>query len=178
MSPAKRRFQATEATTKRGLYRIIIERMGATSLNVHEDWAKGAIEVQFDRRGRRYVYRCAKYKDPLDNLRAVQLTIDYLWRAFNEYAVVSSKGELSEQDFDRLFLGFSPPPDDSVLMIGAGKRDWWEVLGIPHAGATAEAVRNAYRALAQVHHPDHGGNADEFKRLREAYALAIAEVGK
>lgn len=39
--------------------------------------------------------------------------------------------------------------------------------------ADKSAVVNAYRALAKVHHPDAGGNPDDFKRLRTAYGDAL-----
>ena len=32
-----------------------------------------------------------------------------------------------------------------------------------------EVVKAAYRALALLHHPDHGGNAEDFRRIQEAY---------
>lgn len=52
-------------------------------------------------------------------------------------------------------------------------------LGLP-PDATASAVKEAWRGLASVHHPDHGGDAAEFHRLRQAYqeALALAEAPK
>lgn len=43
-------------------------------------------------------------------------------------------------------------------------------------GATAETIKAAYRRLAKEHHPDHGGNVDEFKRLQEAYEMAMSSV--
>jgi hypothetical protein len=175
--PAKRRFTATQETTARDLNRIVKATLGGTGLKVAQDYDAGAVTVQFDRKGRRYRFDCDRWENPLDNLRAVGLRIDHMWRALT-YGVTTSDDELPpESEFERLFLGFSPPPDDSVLMLGAGKRDWWDVLGIPRAGATGEGVRNAYRALAQIHHPDHGGSPDEFKRLVEAYKAAVAEVG-
>ena len=42
--------------------------------------------------------------------------------------------------------------------------------------ATEDAVNAAYRALAQVRHPDHGGIAEEFKELQHAYEEAMKIV--
>ena len=45
----------------------------------------------------------------------------------------------------------------------------------PHAvlfvttDAPPEVIKAAYRALAQKHHPDHGGDEEEFKRIDAAY---------
>lgn len=53
----------------------------------------------------------------------------------------------------------------------------WAVLGVA-SGASAEAIRAAYRARALVTHPDHGGDAEAFRRLRAAYAEALARAEK
>lgn len=52
----------------------------------------------------------------------------------------------------------------------------FELLGLPD-DATLTQVRAAYRLKAAEHHPDIGGDAAEFVRLREAYETAyqIAE---
>lgn len=47
----------------------------------------------------------------------------------------------------------------------------FRTLGLP-AGATREEVREAYREKVKEVHPDHGGDGDEFKRVREAYTAA------
>ena len=90
----KRRFTAQLETTQRDLV-TIIKKMGATSLQINQDILKGAVEIIFDREWQRYVFRCSKYPDALDNLRAAQLTITYLWRAVEEYGVTS-------EDFGRV----------------------------------------------------------------------------
>ncbi len=37
--------------------------------------------------------------------------------------------------------------------------------------ATDREIKEAYRSLARVHHPDAGGDAEEFKNIQEAYSL-------
>ncbi len=49
-----------------------------------------------------------------------------------------------------------------------GGASWWTTLGVP-VNATAEQVKDAYRALAKKHHPDAGGDAEEFLRLQTAF---------
>ena len=171
----KKRFTATEATIKRDLLKVV-NRMGATSFRYSVDLMKPfAAEIVFDRAGQRYVFRCDRYATALENLRAAQLTITYLWRAFEEYGVSQSKRDISEQLFAQFFLGFTPAPDDKVLMLGSGRQEWYEVLGVP-ADASRSAITNAYRVLAKTHHPDYGGDAEAFKRLRDAYDAGIKGV--
>lgn len=52
--------------------------------------------------------------------------------------------------------------------------DPYQVLGL-HSGAHIRVVKAAYRQLAQEHHPDHGGDAKEFQRIKEAYDKILAE---
>lgn len=40
--------------------------------------------------------------------------------------------------------------------------------------APEEVVRAAYRALAQVYHPDHGGSEEAIRELNEAYEALLA----
>lgn len=169
----KRRFSAQPKTIQRDLQRVMAS-MNATSLKINQDLFQGTAEIVFDRGGQRYIFRCEKYEEPLDNLRAAQLTITYLWRALEEYGVVSEEFAL-EKSFAQFFLGFSAAPDDSVLLLGPGAGEWWDVLGVV-ADAEKASIVNAYRALAKIHHPDSGGNADDFQRLRAAYERGIAGV--
>jgi DnaJ-domain-containing protein 1 len=171
----KRRFTAQPKTIQRDLRRVITA-MGATSLKVSQDIFEGTAEIVFDRGGQRYVFRCDKYSDALDNLRAAQLAITYLWRALEEYGV-TSEAQTLDRIFAQFFLGFAATPDDTVLLLGSGEEDWSEVLGV-EPDADQAAIRNAYRALARRHHPDAGGDATEFKRLRRAYEQALAQLDR
>lgn len=62
------------------------------------------------------------------------------------------------------------------MLLGSGEGEWWEILGVA-ADADRAAIVNAYRSLAKVHHPDAGGNAADFQRLRAAYEQALAAQG-
>jgi DnaJ-class molecular chaperone len=51
----------------------------------------------------------------------------------------------------------------------------FETLGLSNT-ATADEVKLRWRSLASTHHPDRGGDAQEFDRLRKAYNEALAEA--
>lgn len=48
--------------------------------------------------------------------------------------------------------------------------DYYQTLGI-QKNATDDDIKKAYRKLAMKHHPDRGGNADEFKKIEEAHRI-------
>lgn len=173
-----RRFAAQETTTY-GDLQTTMKKLGATSVRVAPRDLMDAKDVQaeivFDRGGRRYVVRCKKWGAWLDNLRAAERTIYYLYRAIDEYGVTTNEQHLG-QAFAALFAGFEAPPDDTVLALGSGQQLWHEVLGVKPE-ATKPEIINAYRALARTHHPDAGGDAETFKRLRSAYEQGIAARG-
>ncbi len=55
----------------------------------------------------------------------------------------------------------------------AGKRDYYEVLGVCR-DATDEEIRSAFRRLAFKYHPDHNhddGAGEKFKEINEAYEV-------
>jgi DnaJ-class molecular chaperone len=47
------------------------------------------------------------------------------------------------------------------------------ILGVAY-DATPEEIKFAYRRLAQVHHPDKGGDVELFKQIKQAYEWLIA----
>ena len=55
-------------------------------------------------------------------------------------------------------------------------RDYYEILGVTK-DATPEEIKKAYRLGALKHHPDRGGNEDEFKAISEAYEV-LADTEK
>jgi hypothetical protein len=161
-----RRFSATQQTTIKDLQRIMT-KIGASSLRIDQDVMGGGVKVIFDRAGKRYVRECSRWESSLDNLRAIGLQIDYLYRALEVLGADINETSF-DVEFDRVFSGFLATPDDTALLLGDGRAPWWEVLGVK-SDATREDIRNAFRALSRVHHPDVGGNEEEFKRLNTAF---------
>lgn len=46
--------------------------------------------------------------------------------------------------------------------------DYYHTLGVNHE-TDPKGIKNAYRKLASKHHPDKGGDAEEFKKIQKAY---------
>lgn len=167
-----RRFSAQESTVKREL-RNTMNKIEATSLKIEMDEFTGEVKVVFDRNGKRYTKSCKRWEHSLDNLRAIQLSIEYLYRAIEVYGVDSQEQEFNDL-FNSVFIGIEATPDDSVLLI-ANKNSWYEILGVSPDANKPEII-NAYKALAKVHHPDTGGDKDTFIRLRKAYEEGLRTV--
>ncbi len=166
-----RRFTAQESTVKREL-RNTINKIEATSLKISQDEFNGEVEVIFDRNGKRYTKKCSKWENSLDNLRAIQLSIEYLYRAVEIYGIESQ--EEFNSLFNQMFIGIEATPDDSILKIG-NENNWWEILKVKKESSEKE-IQNAYKSMARIHHPDMGGDAEQFKKLRKAYDEALGEM--
>lgn len=48
--------------------------------------------------------------------------------------------------------------------------DLYTVLGVPRT-ASPQEIRKAYKTQAMKHHPDRGGNPDQFRQVTEAYDI-------
>ena len=65
------------------------------------------------------------------------------------------------------FRGFAALPDQAST-------NWRIVLGVSD-GATPLQIIEAYRSLRSQHHPDHGGDVEQFRRVQAAYETAQRE---
>lgn len=97
---------------------------------------------------------CDKWRRVEDNIWAIKCKI-YNLRADARYGVGS---------IDQAFRGYMalPAPGES------GAFDWRKTLGVP-INATHEQIRDAYRLLAAKHHPDAGGDVENFHRIAQAW---------
>jgi molecular chaperone DnaJ len=50
------------------------------------------------------------------------------------------------------------------------QKDYYKILGMKK-DSSKEEIKKAYKKLALKHHPDRGGDAEEFKEISEAYAV-------
>ncbi|MFB6197138.1 MAG: J domain-containing protein [Halobacteriaceae archaeon] len=84
---------------------------------------------------------------------------------------------LLEHEFPGENLGSRLPFDVNIIGDASpiDMEEAYSVLGIDH-GATLSDIESAYRDRIKEVHPDQGGSADQFKRVREAYALAKDRV--
>ena len=124
------------------------------------------VAVYFDRRTvfshkesgwRPFVIACDHYTKFRWNLRAIGMTVEAL-------RTIARHGASSM--LEQAFTGFAALPPASN-----GKRPWWEVLGV-HVGCTIEEAREAWVALAKIHHPDAGGDTKRMAEINAAFEAA------
>lgn len=53
-------------------------------------------------------------------------------------------------------------------------KDYYEILGVG-PDSTLKEITRAFRKLAFAHHPDHGGDAEQFRKVRTAYEVLSDE---
>jgi DnaJ-class molecular chaperone len=55
--------------------------------------------------------------------------------------------------------------------------DLYKILNV-EKNSSQEAIKKAYRRASMKHHPDRGGNAEEFKKINRAYEILGDEIKK
>lgn len=103
------------------------------------------IAVYFERKGKPMCFACDRYTTVEANTQAIRLTIAAL-RGIDRWG--------ASDMMERAFTGFA--------QLAGPSGDWREVLD-------ADDPEGSYRRLRAKHHPDRGGDPDEFRRVQSAY---------
>jgi hypothetical protein len=119
------------------------------------------VAVYFKRKGKPLVFACDRYATVRENLRAVGMHLAAM-RGIERWGC----GTL-----DQAFAGYMALPEH------AGGEPWWRTLGLDCEPIDVEHLTAAYRDAAKRAHPDVGGSADAFKRVREAFEQGLAALG-
>ena len=110
--------------------------------------------------------------------RDVAITFDA--RAYYRLRRSSTHPVLVEHELPGVHLGSRLPFETPDLDVEDGEVDpasaAFAVLGLP-SGASAREVTAAYREKIKRVHPDHGGNHEEFEKVRDAYTTAREHTG-
>lgn len=115
------------------------------------------VAIYFKYKGKPVSFACDKWGTVEDNLWAINLTVNAM-RQINR----SGASEM----LDRAFAGFDalPAPQGSA---------WFEILGVDE-NASRETVVAAWHKAIKEHHPDKGGDEEEFRKCSSAWTSYLA----
>lgn len=112
-------------------------------------------------------YACDTFDDFSDNIRAIALGLEAL-RKVERYGI-TKRGEQ--------YKGWSALPPGTVMGLPMSREEAWRVLcdlaerpeELAEARwSNADDVKRLYAWAVKLHHPDHGGDPDLFRRATEA----------
>lgn len=133
---------------------------GMPRANMPEPQDRGAA-VYFTYKDKDMVFACDKFINVRDNIYAIGKTIEAL-RGIERWG--------ASDMMERAFRGFAALPEKA-------SEPWRDVLNIGHdARVNPDDVDRRFAELVKVHHPDHGGDADQFQRIVEARNQARKEL--
>jgi len=72
-----------------------------------------------------------------------------------------------EEEIKKFREKYGDPFKEFREKFGIGINNY-EILGLKN-GASKEDIKKSYRKLCKKHHPDLGGNVEEFRKINEAY---------
>lgn len=131
-----------------------VQYMYADQIAAHED---PGVVVYYTWKGDQYALACDLWTTVTDNLQALNKTVDAI-RGIARWGT----GEMMKA----AFAGFK------ALPASEPEKRWYEILGVKW-NANKEEVKEAWRTLAMIHHPDKGGSATMFQRIKDAYDTGI-----
>lgn len=167
--PERSRFDTTLARARDGLTHEL-ELLGARDIVITSNaklLRSGAIAarqgriddvgiaVYFTLAGEQRCIPVDKWDRIEDNMRAAELTVAAL-RGLDRWG--------AKEMVNAAFRGFQ------ALPAGDGG-SWWEALEVAPTASELE-IESAYRRLARAHHPDVGGDREQFERVTAAYRQA------
>lgn len=118
------------------------------------------VAIYFEYKGKKTVMCCDKYQRVWENIYALGKGIEAL-RGMDRWGV--------SEFMDRAFTGFKALPESTDTS------SWYDILGIDKM-ANADKIKEAYRKMAQVHHPDTGGSVDMFNKVNKAYQQGLQSL--
>lgn len=111
------------------------------------------VAVYFTLRGEPHCLPCDRYDEVGQNIAAIAAHIEAT-RAIERYGVATVK---------EMFTGFKALPDPNR------PHNWRDILGFASDKTpTHEEIERHFRSLAQVHHPDKGGDSARFSEISAA----------
>jgi hypothetical protein len=139
-------------------------RSGEVKMYADQSAAKEdpGVAVYYTWDGDQYALSCDKWNTVTDNLQALNKAVEAI-RVIERWGT----GEMMKAAFS----GFKPLPEPPKEQPKA--KTWWEILGISQHAFDSE-IRDAYRRLAKIHHPDAGGSAVMFNLINQAYQQGMA----
>lgn len=126
----------------------------------------GAV-VRYMRSGKWQEVSCHIFNTRVANLRQIYLLLDRLRIAEDNgvaYAGLSGSKKLV------------PAGTNNETSRKESLLDAYDVLGAS-PDDPVELIKDIYRRKSNYYHPDHGGNAERFKRLTDAYNFIMKERG-
>lgn len=117
------------------------------------------ISLYFKYKGQDVSMCCDQYLRPWENIYALGKGIEAI-RSMERYGV--------SEFMERAFTGFKALPE-------AQEQQWFHILNLPPA-ANAIMIKEAYRKLAMLNHPDKGGTVEQFNKIKDAYLKGLEEL--
>lgn len=120
------------------------------------------VAVYFELDKQSYCLPCDKWDTVAGNLAAIAAHLNAI-RGIERWGV----GDLRAQ-----FAGFQSLPDPNRII-------WRDVFGYDakNGPPTFIQLNSLFKELRSKHHPDKGGNAQEFDRVMKAYVMACEDLG-
>ncbi|MGB3822450.1 MAG: DnaJ domain-containing protein [Rhodococcus qingshengii] len=173
--PHRSQFKTTLAAARDEL-KVELRRLGATNVVISTNIIVNldgtyrskqrmpedrGVAVYFKLNGEDQCFPCDRWMYVEDNLHAIALSIGAL-RGLDRWG--------AKEMVNAAFRGFKALPATAIVTPYTAK-PWHEVLEVSPT-ASLETIRAAYKSMLMKHHPDKGGDEQDFLAVQRAWKEA------
>lgn len=132
----------------------------SSNVTIDQSPEDGGVAVYFRWNDADFCIPVDRYKKPAENLQAIHHIIEADRTKIRHGGVAFVMAEKRGQ---------------TLMLEDGSNKHWTQILSLP-MNPDKNQIKQRWKELAKIHHPDKGGSVETWNQIQKAYELALKEV--